>query len=249
MISSMRVPSWPRLSYTVKPMSYILWPPLAVQNKRDFRHAALEFAADTDRRAPLWEAPSLFYQKRINFPIYIYTHIHVHICVSRYYRYLISQWDLFFQSPCLSPEELTSKRTSIRSSYTPTAGGSGLLRADQLKKTIQQPCKTENLIFEVTINHLIHLQFQPFKIYMVKLPSNINILQPSKNSEATRSRQRCCGSRHNARNWWEKTWKRWIGRRQNGLRRYHGAEDVCDEQQEFYWMSKAGVHQRGTLHV
>ena len=54
---------------------------------------------------------------------------------------------------------------------------------------------------------------------MVKLPSNINILQPSKNSEATRSRQRCCSSRHNARNWWEKTWKRWIGRRQNGLRR------------------------------
>eukprot|EP00435_Cladocopium_sp_Y103_P006479 s1603_g2.t1 len=26
-----------QLSYTVKPMSYILWPPLAVQNKRDFR--------------------------------------------------------------------------------------------------------------------------------------------------------------------------------------------------------------------
>ena len=83
MISSMRVPSWPRLSYTVKPMSYILWPPLAVQNKRDFRHAALEFAADTDRRAPLWEAPSLFYQKRINFPIYIYlyTHTRTYMCI------------------------------------------------------------------------------------------------------------------------------------------------------------------------
>ena len=25
-----------QLSYTVKPMSYILWPPLAVQNKKDF---------------------------------------------------------------------------------------------------------------------------------------------------------------------------------------------------------------------
>ena len=86
---------------------------------------------------------------------------------------------------------------------------------------------------------------------MVKLPSNINIL-PSKNSEATRWRQRCCGSRHNARNWWEKTWKHWIGRRQNGLRWSHGAEDVGDgrqNQREFYWMSKSGVHQRGTLHV
>ena len=80
--------------------------------------------------------------------IYIYTHIHVHICVSRYYRYLISQWDLFFQSPCLSPEELTSKRTSIRSSYTPTAGGSGLLRADQLKKLSNNHAKQKILFLK-----------------------------------------------------------------------------------------------------
>lgn len=31
-----------RLSYTVKPMSYILWPPLALQNKRDFRPLQLQ---------------------------------------------------------------------------------------------------------------------------------------------------------------------------------------------------------------